>query len=58
MPEEAKRQMVVLAASMLPAAGPAPMQPHDPNRDGPFGDPFVHNSQLHIDPDLDLEENA
>jgi hypothetical protein len=58
MPEEAKRQMVVLAASMLPAAGLAPMQPYNPNRDGPFGEPFTHNSQRNIDPELNWKENA
>jgi hypothetical protein len=58
MTEEAKQQLVILAASMLPAAAPGQMRPHDPNRDGPFGVPFTQDSRRAIDPNLEMEENT
>jgi hypothetical protein len=57
MTEEAKQQLVILAASMLSAAGPGQTRPHDPNRDGPFGAPFAQDSRQVIDPNLGTEEN-
>jgi hypothetical protein len=56
MTEEAKQQLVILAASMLSAA--AQMLPHDPNRDGPFGAPFIQDGHQVIDPNLVVEENT
>ena len=58
MPEEAKKQMVALAASMHPVAAVAPMRPHDPNWDGPFGEPFAPDTQQIIDPNLEKEDTV
>ena len=57
MTEEAKQQMVALAATMLPTAALGLMRPHDPNKDGPFGNPFAQDSGQVIDPNLEMDEN-
>ena len=57
MPEESKRQMLVVAASIAPVSILTPRL-HDPGQDGPFGAPFERERQILIDPSLGFEQNV